>query len=400
MPRVRRVAGAAARRGQAVDHAGRLRGAGTRVDRARQRRVERPQRRRTEKTTTRRAATRARCWSAGLSHRPHQVERTAVGAVIAVGRHAAAPEVGGVVPTLGARSGAVNARSVKNRYARRWGLPPTLPWMRADNASDSAGPRNDPAGGDAATADSDPVSDPAAGLLTTPQSPDELIAEYDEERPGRRLSAGWTGCVGRGLLRGLGVRAVAGVRAAAARQPVLPDPVPGRGAAAGLRLLPRPASGAAADAGAATTPASSTGCSPRWPCWSASTRCCRSTLGDSGGGFDAFLDRQGSLTALDIVMGAVLTAAGAGGLPAHHRAGAADHLRGVLPLRLLRRLPADHLADRARRVRLQPDHQRLLQRPVRLLRHPAGRLRHLHRAVHDLRRGAGRDRRRAGSSST
>ena len=45
-------------------------------------------------------------------------------------------------------------------------------------------------------------------------------------------------------------------------------------------------------------------------------------------------------------MGAVLTAAGAGGVPAHHRAGAAGHLRGVLPLRLLRRLPAD-LAGRS-----------------------------------------------------
>ena len=31
------------------------------------------------------------------------------------------------------------------------------------------------------------------------------------------------------------------------------------------------------------------------------------TLGDSGGGFDAFLDRQGSLTVLDIVMGTGLT---------------------------------------------------------------------------------------------
>ena len=54
-------------------------------------------------------------------------------------------------------------------------------------------------------------------------------------------------------------------------------------------------------------------------------------------------------------------------------AGPARRLRGVLPLRLLRRLPADLLADQPRRVRLQPDHQRLLQRPVRLLRHPARR---------------------------
>ena len=33
-------------------------------------------------------------------------------------------------------------------------------------------------------------------------------------------------------------------------------------------------------------------------------------------------------------------------------------LRGVLPLRLLRRVPAGLLADQPRRVRLQPDHQR------------------------------------------
>ena len=213
--------------------------------------------------------------------------------------------------------------------------------MRADNASDSAGPRNDPAGGDAATADSDPVSDPAAGLLTTPQSPDELIAEYDEERPGRRLSARLDRRRRRAVLPDLGVRAVAGLRTAAARQPVLPDPVPGRGAAAGVHLLPRRPAARRRARRARRPRRPRLGCSPRWPCWSASTRCCRSRSATRGGGFDAFLDRQGSLTHGRHRHGRPAHAAGPGGLPPHHRAGAADHLPGVLPLRLLRRLPAD-----------------------------------------------------------
>jgi hypothetical protein len=81
--------------------------------------------------------------------------------------------------------------------------------MRADNASDPAGRRSNPAGGDAlqadpvdddgaasppGTAEPEPgpdagrASDPIAGPPASRRSPDELIAEYDEERPARRLS--------------------------------------------------------------------------------------------------------------------------------------------------------------------------------------------------------------------
>ena len=55
----------------------------------------------------------------------------------------------------------------------------TLRQMRADEASDPAGPRGRPTGGDDAGAAPTPP--------TTPRPPDELIAEYDDERPARRL---------------------------------------------------------------------------------------------------------------------------------------------------------------------------------------------------------------------
>ena len=66
--------------------------------------------------------------------------------------------------------------------------------MRADGVSGPAGRRREPGGGDGPSAG--PAAEgpedggaPAAGIdLDTPRSPDELVAEYDEERPGRRLS--------------------------------------------------------------------------------------------------------------------------------------------------------------------------------------------------------------------
>jgi TRAP transporter 4TM/12TM fusion protein len=183
--------------------------------------------------------------------------------------------------------------------------------MRAENASGSAGGRNDPAGGDASQADSAAdgdgrVSDPAAGLVTTPQSPDELIAEYDEERPARRLSPRldrvvvglcfltsifvlWQ--VFAPLQRGnqyyliLFLAAVLplvficyrGAGRPAAERGERDDPGVLDWVLAGVALL------------VALYPVLPFG------------------IGDAGGGFDAFLDRQGSLSTVDIVMGALLT---------------------------------------------------------------------------------------------
>jgi TRAP transporter 4TM/12TM fusion protein len=176
--------------------------------------------------------------------------------------------------------------------------------MRADNASDPAGRSTTPAGGDAPVDDRD--ADPGAELITTPHSPDELIAEYDEERPARRLSPRldhvvvalcfltsvfvlWQ--VFAPLQRGnqyyliLFLAAVLplvfvcyrAVGRAREEQGGRDDPGVLDWALAGLALL------------VALYPVLPIGGS------------------DVGGGFDAFLDRQGSLSTVDIVMGALLT---------------------------------------------------------------------------------------------
>ena len=54
----------------------------------------------------------------------------------------------------------------------------TLRHVRADEVSDPAGPPGRPTRGDGA----------GAPAPSTPLSPDELIAEYDDERPARRLA--------------------------------------------------------------------------------------------------------------------------------------------------------------------------------------------------------------------
>ena len=168
--------------------------------------------------------------------------------------------------------------------------------MRADGDAGHGGREREP------TADDPTVGDPAGA--GTPRSTDELIAEYDEERPGRRLPAGldrtvvalcfaisvfvlWQ--VFAPLRRGnqyyliLFLAAVLPLvfvcyrarRTASSgehdRPPVLDWVL------AGLALL------------VALYPVLPIG------------------LGDAGGGFDAFLDRQGSLSTVDVVMGALLT---------------------------------------------------------------------------------------------
>ena len=56
------------------------------------------------------------------------------------------------------------------------GLAPLpLPQVRADDESEPTGRVRDPAGGEGVSAEP-----------STPRTADELIAEYDEERPGRR----------------------------------------------------------------------------------------------------------------------------------------------------------------------------------------------------------------------
>ena len=182
--------------------------------------------------------------------------------------------------------------------------------MRAGSASDPAGRRYDPAGGDAgrpgdgehATSDDDQI----AGPTTTPHSADELIAEYDEDRPARRLSPRldrvvvalcflisvfvlWQ--VFAPLQRGnqyyliLFLAAVLplvfvcyrGVGRRQGERNGRDDPGILDWVLAGVALI------------VALYPVLPIG------------------IGDAGGGFDAFLDRQGALSVVDIVMGALLT---------------------------------------------------------------------------------------------
>jgi TRAP transporter 4TM/12TM fusion protein len=191
--------------------------------------------------------------------------------------------------------------------------------MRAQNASDPAGRRYDPAGGAVPQADpaaddveatprpataerrtddaAGPASEPTAQLPAT-RSPDELIAEYDEERPARTLSprldrvvvalcfltsvfALWQ--VFAPLQRGnqyyliLFLAAVLPLvfvcyRATGRRAGERDDPSVLDWLLGGTALL--------------------VALYPALPI---------------GGGFDAFLDRQGSLSVVDVVMGALLT---------------------------------------------------------------------------------------------
>ena len=165
--------------------------------------------------------------------------------------------------------------------------------MRADEAAEPAGPPRRPTG------------DADAGA-TTPLSPDELIAEYDDERPARRLAPRldravvalcfltsvfvlWQ--VFAPLRRGNQYYLILFLAAVLPLVFVCYRPraraVDGRGerddpgvvdwVLAGLALL------------VALYPVLPIG------------------RGDTGGGFDAFLDRQGSLSPADIVMGALLT---------------------------------------------------------------------------------------------
>ena len=112
------------------------------------------------------------------------------------------------------------------------------------------------------------------------------------------------------------------------------------------------------------------------------------------GGYEGFLDRQGSLLTLDVDRRHAADGAGPRGHPPHHRTGAPGRLRHLLRLRLLRRLPADRLGDLAHRPLGRADRERALQRGQRLLRCPARRRGDVHRAVHHLRRGPGADGRR------
>jgi TRAP transporter 4TM/12TM fusion protein len=175
--------------------------------------------------------------------------------------------------------------------------------MRADEAPDPADARARPAGSDAAPAG--PAARDDLDLPTRTVDADELIAEYDEERPGRRLSPGLDRVVvGLCFLTSLfvlwqvfaplqrgnqyylilflaAVLPLVFVCYRARRRPPGPGERDDPGAVdwvlAGVALL------------VALYPVLPIG-------W-----------GDAGGGFDAFLDRQGSLSTTDIVMGALLT---------------------------------------------------------------------------------------------
>ena len=122
---------------------------GARIERASQRGVERPQRRCAKKTTAGLAATRARRRCAGLRHRPDQVERAAVGAVDS--RRSARGGSGRsavVAPTLRARPRGRQRPPVRPAAIappREAAVRFVLPRMRADNESDAAGRRDDPA---------------------------------------------------------------------------------------------------------------------------------------------------------------------------------------------------------------------------------------------------------------
>jgi TRAP transporter 4TM/12TM fusion protein len=204
--------------------------------------------------------------------------------------------------------------------------------MRADEAPDSADSRAHPAGTDAAPVDppavggavipptapaavphgatnhrsAGPTSTTTAGPRSDAVAADELIAEYDEERPGRRLSPGLDRVVGAmcfltslfvlwqvfaPLQRGNQFYLILFLAAVlplvflcyrAHRRPSgdlgeRDDPGAPDWVLAGLALL--------------------VGLYPVLPVgWNG-----------AGGGFDAFLDRQGALSVPDIVMGAVLT---------------------------------------------------------------------------------------------
>jgi TRAP transporter 4TM/12TM fusion protein len=173
--------------------------------------------------------------------------------------------------------------------------------MRADEVPEPADARARPGRPDTEPPDTAARDQPSASAVDA----DELIAEYDEERPGRRLSPGlnrvvvglcfltsvfvlWQ--VFAPLQRGnqyylilflAAVLPLVFVCYRARRRPPGPgerdDPGVVDWALAGLALL------------VALYPVLPVG-------W-----------GDAGGGFDAFLDRQGSLSTADIVMGALLT---------------------------------------------------------------------------------------------
>ena len=180
--------------------------------------------------------------------------------------------------------------------------------MRADEVPDPADARDRPAGTHAEPAGAAARDEPGQAARDAPPAgsvdADELIAEYDEERPGRRLSPGldrvvvglcfltslfvlWQ--VFAPLQRGnqyylvLFLAAVLPLVFVCYRPRRRPrsgerdDPGPLDWVLAGLALL------------VALYPVLPFG-------W-----------GDAGGGFDAFLDRQGSLSTTDIVMGALLT---------------------------------------------------------------------------------------------
>jgi TRAP transporter 4TM/12TM fusion protein len=183
--------------------------------------------------------------------------------------------------------------------------------MRAENASDPAGSPGEPPTRDAARVDATSAGDATAAPTlvpadsSAPRSAEEIVGEYDEERPGRRLSPRLDAIVTAlcflasvfvlwqvfaPLQRGnqyylilflAAVLPLVFVCYRARRRPPprgdRDDPGPLDWSLAGLALL--------------------VGLYPVLPVgW-----------GDAGGGFDAFLDRQGSLSVTDIVMGTVLT---------------------------------------------------------------------------------------------
>ena len=197
---------------------------------------------------------------------------------------------------------------------------------------------------------------------------DELAAEYDEERPSRTSPPRRP--VRRAVVLPVALFVLRQVFCAAgAGQPVLPDLVPRPHPAAGLRLLPGPRHEEAVSDTPDTTP-------PR-------ARHHRAAVGTraqgqprdprlgAGGGraggrplpgaaAAAHRPRRRRVRRLPGPAGLAAAArrrrrvdaaaAGAGGHPPYDGPGAARGLRGVLRLRLLRRLPADRLADLAHRA--------------------------------------------------
>lgn len=167
--------------------------------------------------------------------------------------------------------------------------PSTLRHVRADDAPDTAGPPRGRTGGDGA-------GEP------TPLSPDELIAEYDDERPARRLGPRldrvlvalcfltsvfvlWQ--VFAPLRRGNQYYLILFLAAVLPLVFVCYRP----------RRRPAEQRGERDDPGVAD-----------WVLTGlAVVVALYPVLPVGGGGFDAFLDRQGSLSPTDVVMGAVLT---------------------------------------------------------------------------------------------